>query len=257
MNGFNRHGISHLSASSINAYSTNQALWIQERLLKKWSKPGPLAFRGSAVEDGVTHGLKNLSASTDDCAEITFRTYDEKIGLDLDEKAASERKLLPGYVEEALKELRPYGTPSRCQDRINVEIEGVPVPFIGYTDYVFDNHGLIVDLKTTARLPSKVSDAHTRQGALYATAMGNFGMRFCYVKAAPGKSDGISSRVYELDAATIATALYEIKQIAIRMERFLSISNDAEELAGLIVPDYGHFFWTQESRAEARSVFGF
>jgi hypothetical protein len=45
-------------------------------------------------------------------------------------------------------------------------------------DWRFSAHGLIVDLKTTERLPSAIGASHGRQGAVYATAHGNFGMRF-------------------------------------------------------------------------------
>ena len=256
MSAFDTYGIKHLSASSINAYLTNQSLWVLERVLKKWSPPGPMAFRGSAVEDGVTHGLKDLEASIEECADVALSKFDEKSGLQLDEKAIAERGKIPGYVESALIELRPYGTPSHFQDRIELSIDGLDIPIIGYTDYRYDQHGLIVDLKTTARLPSRLSEAHIRQGAIYATAMGNYGMRFCYSKHAPGK-DGVSSRVYELDQPMIATALSEIREIAARMERFLSISDNPMELAALVVPDYGHFFWNEKNRIEARAVFGF
>ena len=48
---------------------------------------------------------------------------------------------------------------------------------IGFVDWRFSAHGLIVDLKTTERLPSVIGASHSRQGAVYATAHGNFGMR--------------------------------------------------------------------------------
>lgn len=256
MSGFETHGITHLSASSINSYLTNQSLWVLERLLKKYSPPGPMAFRGSAVEDGVTLGLQTLEATIEECAEYALSKFDEKAGLKIDDKAIAERAKIPGYVESALAELRPYGTPSHVQDKIEFRIDGVELPFIGYTDYRYDQHGLIVDLKTTARLPSKISDAHARQGAIYASSMGNYGMRFCYSKHAPGK-DGISSRVYELDVPMMTNAIAELRAIATRMERFLSLSDDPMELAALVVPDYGHFFWNEKNRIEARAVFGF
>jgi len=47
----------------------------------------------------------------------------------------------------------------------------------GFVDWRFSAHGLIVDLKTTERLPSAIGASHGRQGAVYATH-GNFGMRF-------------------------------------------------------------------------------
>lgn len=256
MNGFELHGIKHLSASSCNSYVANQALWVLEKLYKTGYSASPAALRGNASEDGVTHGLRNPDASIEECVEVALDVYDEKRGLNATEAWYRERKLVPGYVEQALKELRPYGAFSKAQGRVKIELEGVPVPLIGFTDYVFEDHGLIVDLKTTARLPSKISDAHMRQGAIYSAAHSNFGMRFCYTKPAPGK-DGISSRVYEMDAAQVKQSLAELTHIATRMERFLSLSKDREELAALVVPDYSQFFWNDDNRAAARAVFGF
>ena len=52
--------------------------------------------------------------------------------------------------------------------------------------------------------------------------------------------------------------LDEVRNIAQTMERFLSMSDDAEELAGIVCPDYDSFYWnTQEARATGYEVFGF
>ena len=51
---FERHGIEHLSASSLNIWAAQPALWIMERLLGRRRLPaGIAAARGKAVEHGV------------------------------------------------------------------------------------------------------------------------------------------------------------------------------------------------------------
>ena len=46
--------------------------------------------------------------------------------------------------------------------------------------------------------------------------------------------------------------------IALSLGRFLALSHDARELAGLIVPDFDSFYWSDPSvRAAGRDVFGF
>ena len=74
-----------------------------------------------------------------------------------DDRRDGERALIPGYVEHGLGELRQYGIPSAYQDRVELRLDDVPVPVIGFIDWRFDNHGLIVDLKTSERLPSAIS----------------------------------------------------------------------------------------------------
>ena len=134
----------------------------------------------------------------------------------------------------------------------------MPVPVIGFIDWRFDDHGLIVDLKTSERLPSAISLSHARQGAIYARAHGNYGMRFAYVKPTAGKKDGRAVVVYELERAEIDRQIAALREIALRLERFLALSNDARELCGLIVPDYERFHWTNPvTRARGAEVFGF
>ena len=103
-----------------------------------------------------------------------------------------------GYVVSALSELRQYGIPTGYQERVEIRLEDVPVPLIGYPDWTFDDHGLLVDLKTTERLPSSISDAHGRQGAVYARARGNYGMRFAYASRRPPRRVAAAVVVYEL-----------------------------------------------------------
>ena len=122
----------------------------------------------------------------------------------------------------------------------------------------FDQHGLIVDLKTAERFPSGISDSHGRQGAVYAAAHGNYGMRFAYVKPSVGKKDGKAVAVYEMSGDDVHRHLEALRQIAIRLGRFLSISGDPDELAGLMVPDYDAFYWNNTTtRANGTAVYGF
>ena len=101
-----------------------------------------------------------------------------------------EREAIRGYVACGLTELRQYGIPTAYQDRVELRLDDVPVPVVGFIDWRFDDHGLIVDLKTSERLPSAISLFHARQGAVYARAHGNYGMRFAYVVTAQVRRPG-------------------------------------------------------------------
>jgi hypothetical protein len=257
-NGFQRHGIGHLSASSLNLWATEPAVWLMERLLGHRSPPAALMARGKAVEEGVHAGLIDAALPIGPCIEHALSIYDYDMTLNPDERRDSERAMIPGYVEHALAELRQYGVPSAYQERIEIRLDDVPVPVIGFIDWRFDAHGLVVDLKTSERLPSSISLAHARQGAIYARAHGNYGMRFAYVKPSASKKDGRAVVVYELDRAEIDRQIAALRQIALRLERFLSLSADAHELCGLIVPDYERYHWNNPTtRARGAEVFGF
>jgi hypothetical protein len=257
-NGFSRHGIEHLSASSLTLWAAEPAVWAMERLLGHRSPPSALMARGKAVEDGVHAGLLDPARSVDECAAHAVAAFNREMALIPDDRRDGERALIPGYVEHGLCELRQYGIPSAYQDRVELRLNDVPVPVIGFIDWRFDDHGLIVDLKTSERLPSAISLSHARQGAIYGRAHGNYGMRFAYVKPTAGKKDGRAVVVYELERAEIDRQLAALRQIALRLERFLSLPTDPRELCGLIVPDYERFHWTNPTtRARGAEIFGF
>jgi hypothetical protein len=79
-----------------------------------------------------------------------------------------------------------------------------------------------------------------------------------YVKPSPNKKDGRAVAVYEMTQDEITSHLVALRQIAVRLGRFLALSNDAEELAGLLVPNYDTFWWSNPiARANGMAVYGF
>lgn len=231
-NAFERHGITHLSASSLNLYAAQPALWVMQRLLKKSGPVGAAAHRGTASETGIVHGLVNQTATAAECQEAALRQYDSLTALSGDPKRIKEREAVPGIVATALPELRAYGVPDEVQKRIDVMLPEVPVPFLGFADLGWSSHGITLDVKTTLRLPSAISTPHARQVALYLYGTNREG-RIAY--CTPGKI-----AVYRLENAD--THLAHVVNIAKRLERFLSVSDDAEELAAMLVPDTDSFY---------------
>ena len=258
MNAFERHGIDHLSPSSLNLWTAEPALWVMERLLGRRSPISATAARGRAAEQGIHEGLVRPDRDLAACVETAERAFDRDMVLVGDERREAERRNLAGYVEHGLAELRQYGVPTAAQERVEIRLEDVAVPVIGYIDWRFDQHGLVIDLKTAERLPSGINDSHGRQGAVYARAHDNYGMRFAYVKPTAGKKDGCAVAVYQMSGDEIRRHLETLRQIAIRLGRFLSVSADAGELAGLMVPNYDAFYWNNATtRANGAAVYGF
>ena len=117
---FERHGIEHLSASSLNVWAAQPALWIMERLLGRRLPAGIAAARGKAVEHGVHLGLTNLRLSIDECVEAAEREFIRQTVLSADPRREEERKKLAGWVTGALAELRQYGAPDAYQEKIEI-----------------------------------------------------------------------------------------------------------------------------------------
>ena len=108
-NPFERHGIGHLSASSLNLWAAEPALWIMERLLGRRSPSGIPAARGKAVEAGVNIGLHDPALSVEACiaeghAELEFDIADDiQSGdrIDLPQAIFSRRVFAKALIEGA------------------------------------------------------------------------------------------------------------------------------------------------------------
>lgn len=253
--GFSMHGITHLSASQINTFCASPALWVMERLcgMRAGGGVGVAAHRGTATEAGIEKGLFDPAAPVEDCIAHALTKFDALTAFRPGEYRDKERLLIPGMVTVGLTELRQYGVPTKPEDgrqhKIEVRLDGVSVPFLGFLDFVYDEHGIIVDLKTTGRMSSVITDPHARQGAVYAKAKGNHEIRFAYVTP---KKIG----VYRLE--NVADHLAAVTQIAQRMERLLRLSKDPMEIAGILTPDFQSFYWADPAvRQAGRDLYGF
>ncbi len=252
---FERHGIDHLSASSLNAWIAEPAFWVMSYLLNARPPVGCAAHRGTAAEAGISHGLFNPAASVTDCAILAMAKFDELAAGSADPKRDEERGNVAGMVREGLAVLRPYGVPTRPDDmhqhRVEIRLDGVPVPIIGFLDFEWSRDGQLVDTKTTKRVPSSFdSGAHLRQGAIYQHARPNSAVRFAYL------SDK-KSAVHTLEPDAYRQAMRELEQAGRRLAKFLALSTDAHELAAMVTPNFDDFRWNDaEALRLRRQYFG-
>lgn len=252
MSAFERHGIAHLSASQLNTFSAAPSLWVLEKLLKVKGRVGCSAHRGSSVETGVSHGLFNHDTTQEECEAVALKQYDRLTALSGDDKREKERGVIPGMIKNGLG-LRDKGNPIRPnqgdQHKIEVMLEGVPVPIIGFLDFEFADE--VIDTKTTNAIPSQMPPAHARQFSLYKTAKMDKRMRGAYISSK--RMD-----ILTLDRDTYDRSMVEIVAMAKRMERFLSVSDDPQELAAIVSHDPSTFYWSDPvTKAEGVRVFGF
>jgi hypothetical protein len=226
-------GYKHHSPTSLNLFAASNAMWVLEKVLGLKQPVGVPAHRGTAVEDGVTFGLKNPGASLADCVDVAMTRYDTITALSPDDRREKYRDTMREMIGQALDELRPYGAPSRTQGFIEWRPEGLALPIVGYFDFEFANHGMIVDLKTTEKMPGEIKVGHARQISLYAMS-DNYGAAALYVT--PKKS-----ALYRLENAREHREA--LRQLALRVENFLSLSEDPEFFLGITVPNLDDFYW--------------
>ena len=247
MNAFERFEIAHLSPSSCNRYAASPALFVMEKVLKRSSPVGVGAYRGTAAESGIAHGLQNPTASLQECVQIAVDQFRSLSALSTDPRLDREVDNLPGYVETGLAALKPYGAPTSLQGAVEYNVDGLSVPIIGYFDFEFAQSNLLIDLKTSGTLSSKISTSHARQVALYSTVR-QVDARIAYVT--PKKS-----AVYGLE--NVGEHMKALVNIAFAIQKFLSLSADPQELAALVVPDLDSFYFNDPlTRTAAYDIWG-
>ena len=235
--GFTKHGIDHLSASSINLWSNAPDVWVMSYLFGKRTPMGPAPWRGICVEDAVVHTL--MGGSEAEAIQMAHDKFDKRFLIG-DEATTKERAMIEPMVQQSVKELMEFGKPEFAdekskQEKISIMAkgDGWSIPVIGFLDLVYPHHGVVIDLKTTGRVPSKMSAEHQLQRCIYAAAKGNMAVKFLYVS---GKK---SAMLEDGDVAeTLATAK---KQIS-RLEKFLQHCD--KDVARAIVPtNPSSFYW--------------
>jgi hypothetical protein len=258
MNAFERHGIDHLSPSSINSWINAPSLWVLEKLLKHRGNMGAAAHRGTATEAGVSAGLFNHDLSDDDCVAIALPQFDKLTALSGDPKRETERAVIPGMIRQGLA-LRSHGVPQRPnqparfgsgeQHKVEITLEGVGVPVIGYLDWLYPDE--ILDLKTTLRVPSSMSETHLRQASVYKTAHMDRRVRFFYVSDKRAEKHTLTREQYD-------QAMRELIGASQRLERFLGLSDDPRELAAVVPHSSESFYFNDPmTKAKAVEVYGF
>ena len=241
MNGFEMHGIKHSSISQINKWIGCPSAWVSHYLFNNKGGASPAMWRGifteQAVADTITGTLpieKAVSKALDD--------FDEKTILGFDDGASiKERANIQPMTELAVESLAEFGKPDfpeGGQHRVSMTAkgEGWEIEFMGFIDFKFPKHGLIVDLKTTMRMPSIMSIGHQRQRAFYQKSNGNMAVKFLYVtpKKVELKEDG--------DADDL---MFDIKAHLTRQEAFLRLG-DKELLRSIVPVDPDSFYWRGE-----------
>lgn len=237
MNGFAMHGIDHLSASSINLWTGAPDVWVTRYLLKRPTPFGPAPMRGVAVESAVVATLMGESEET--AIRNAEEQFDRRwmIGT---EESTKERALIQPMTRIAVSELAGYGQPEFAegteQEKISISANfgDWSIPIWGFLDLVFPKHGLVVDLKTTGRMPSQMSAEHVRQRAIYARAKGNMAVRFLYVT---------SKKASWLEDGEVTETLAGIKAHIARLEAFLRHCPDADTARQIVPCNPSSFYW--------------
>ena len=250
MNGFEKHGIDHLSASSLNLWANAPDVWLMSYIYGIRTPMGPAPWRGICVEDAVVETL--MGGSEKDAIQKALDKFDKRF-LVGDEATTKERAMIEPMVQLSVEQLIEFGKPEfpeeGGQNKISITAKGEggwSIPVIGYLDLVYPQHGVVIDLKTTGRMPSTMSAEHQLQRAIYQKAKGgNQSVKFLYVT--PKKAS-------MLEDGDPAELLAQAKVQITRMEAFLRTLD--KETAKAIVPVQPNSFYWKGNETLRKEFYG-
>lgn len=239
--------IEHHSPSSLNMFAAQPSMFVLERILGYKQVVGVQAHRGVAVEAGVVLGMIKPETLIEDCCKAALIRYDELTALSIDDRVRKVRDTIADMVKQGLVEVAGYGIPSGVQGYVEWKPDGLLLPIVGYYDLFWQQHRIVIDLKTTEKCPSEIKVPHARQVALYSHCMRNgdgnsVEGRITYVTPKKTVTYGVDNISEHLDS---------LRQIALKVEKFLSLSDDPMFFVDMTVPDLEHFYWKSP---EARSL---
>ena len=178
MNGFQKHGLTHISASQINAFRTSPAAWIARYIEKRTFPANWNMIRGLAAEKGVDCVARKAMSISSGIGEAMSELERLSVGWpDQDKGLTDNTPLIEKWVELCSMHLREEFTEyNNIDSQVKISIpcalgNGASIEIVGYMDWIATNTATgevkIYDMKTTSRAPSKMSLSHRIQGAIY------------------------------------------------------------------------------------------
>lgn len=233
--------VDHLSPSSIGMYIDQPAAWVMRYLFKVRDEAGPAASRGHAVQKACEiwmHGEDFETAAAHGEREFGLLTGGQADLGHEDEKALIRPMLLQ------VTKLIPQKYPVNVEHRVEVKVDGLEVPIIGFIDWLMPDK--IVDLKTVKAMPSKPKMNHMRQVSLYSKAM-SLPSSLLYVTKAKGS-------LYALTEGELEAQWKSLCMAARSIQNLIQKSETKEEAASFFVPDYEHFYWDTKTIEAGKQI---
>jgi len=254
---FSIHDIEHLSPSSINSYIDDPCIWIMRYLFKFRNGGGPAMWRGTVTDHGVGKYFGFTEKPIDLGETIQSALFEYQVTYDNckseyptqeinHKKFLEEADRIPRYIKTAIDFYEDLGQPTEYQKRIELNLESIPVPIIGFIDLKYND--TIRDIKTTARRPYKVSDAHARQVSVYAKAEDCVPI-LDYIVVTAKDEQVVSETVHQVDKH-----IHTVEQVALKIMNLLSYSNDKHEIANLFYPNLDDWKWGAEEIKFAKTI---
>ena len=232
-------------------------------------KVGYNAAFGTAVH-GAMQAMLTLGLDFEAAVEQAYLSFDFHDAPDTEpqEKRDKYRELIADAVEQGIDLLAEKFGGAEEERRVEVSLEGVDLPVMGFIDLCASDAFCEVKTKaprmgavkkdgtrgwTKAALPAKPQFEHLCQVSIYQKATG-LEPNLAYVSAT-GATLFTPDNCEELQPEYPAYCLEEMRGRAIRRQNLMKVSDDPKVLAGLVDPDFQHpFYWDSEFKEEAKEL---
>ena len=268
MDNLMKAGLTHFSASQLNKPVANwmfQYVYLNSEQ-RKQIIVGENAALGTAAHEAIQnvlcHGQEIENAIEHALFEFDFHPANKS-----QEKRIKFREILPDMVRTGVDAMAGEFGGGEDEVRIELELDGVALPIVGYVDIMTE--GRFAEIKTKApRQGAKKKDGtrgwskssmpkepvweHVLQAAIYHKATG-VEPNIVYVSAE-------DTAIYnpenceKLSETYLSYAIDEVRRKCILRQNLLAISSDPKVLAGLLEPDFGSFWWDEETIGEAKEL---
>ena len=262
-------GVYHFSPSQLNRPLAN---WMFEYVYLSKEKRreivvGENAAFGTAVHT-VIQAVTCHGQDIDEAVEEAMTGYDFHPANFSQDKRDKFRELIPAAATVGIDLLSPLFAGAQEERKIELTLDGVLVPVMGYVDLFKD--GSLAEIKTKAprqgavkkdgtrgwtkaSLPKEPAWEHIMQAAVYWKATGAT-PNIAYVSS----DDGVIYNPDNCDKMSedvLNFAIDEIRRKAITRQNLLAVSTDPKVLAGLMEPDFNHpFYWGHQFVNDAKEL---
>ena len=253
-NPFDNFEIDHLSNSSLSLFISNPPKWVLNYLHKIRSKTNAAMARGTVSDHEIGRQVDDplpLQESIQRAVleyDTTIKQLKKEDGFEVnEEKELKEKQNLAKYLELAIPHYKNLGKPESYQKKIELQLDEVPVPIIGYCDLTY-KEGIVRDIKTTGRLLSEIPDSVNRQLSIYSTALDGYVPLVDYVVVNRSRQEVVTMQVNDVDKW-----MSQVKGAAIAMQNLLALG-DLNEITSVMYPDFSDWMWSEYEIAEAKKI---
>ena len=235
------------SFSSINKFKHNPSEWLVHYGLGLRVASSPAMVRGTLAEFGAYYKIKKGMMQKDDkhFEKLITHKFKKNNFFNAESEISNSIEIAKKF-EEKLYERQLRNIVSYQKEKVE-KIDGLKYPVRLFTDFEYDN--LIVDLKSTLRLPTKPKIDHIRQQALY-SVLHNKPIALLY--ATPKKS-----LWYDLTKEDVSNGYDELVRDFKSLENYIDMCNNSIEDAIKITPlntDPSPFYWDSSIKQAATKV---